>query len=138
MQGLSRNLASLSLSSRNADAGSTSRSKGGVLPPCFGRQPSGAEAAAAVVLLVRLRGWSGLRPMSAWARLGRWLPVLFVGGLITWCYLVFLLDHTLSPRTYLFKLFRLLLCSCGSADRGTLHAGADRGTLHPNRRQSYE
>jgi len=43
-------------------------------------------------LLVRLRGWSGLRPMSAWARLGRWLPVLFVGGLITWCYLVFLLD----------------------------------------------
>lgn len=30
--------------------------------------------------------------MSTWARLGRWLPVLFVGGLISWCYVVFLLD----------------------------------------------
>ena len=30
--------------------------------------------------------------MGAWARLGRWLPVLFVTGLIAWCYLVFMLD----------------------------------------------
>jgi len=30
--------------------------------------------------------------MSAWARIGRWLPVLFVTGLIAWCYLVFMLD----------------------------------------------
>jgi hypothetical protein len=30
--------------------------------------------------------------MSAWARLGRWLPVLFVTGLIAWCFLVFMLD----------------------------------------------
>jgi len=30
--------------------------------------------------------------MSAWARVGRWLPVLFVSGLILWCFLVFLLD----------------------------------------------
>tara|TARA_B110001452_G_scaffold8088_2_gene7120 strand:+ start:2294 stop:3181 length:888 start_codon:yes stop_codon:yes gene_type:complete len=30
--------------------------------------------------------------MSAFARLGRWLPVIFVCGLITWCYLVFMLD----------------------------------------------
>ena len=30
--------------------------------------------------------------MSAWARIGRWLPVLFVTGLIAWCFLVFMLD----------------------------------------------
>jgi len=30
--------------------------------------------------------------MSAWARIGRWLPVLFVSGLIAWCFLVFMLD----------------------------------------------
>lgn len=30
--------------------------------------------------------------MGAWARIGRWLPVLFVTGLIAWCYLVFMLD----------------------------------------------
>ena len=30
--------------------------------------------------------------MTAWGRLGRWLPVVFVCGLISWCYVVFLLD----------------------------------------------